>query len=124
MSTLPDLAEEPTDEEAGLVMGAAADEPPGEKAPRPVYMVGPPQRGPSKYTRTGPEYVPEQEALLPEVAAPRIQVMDTKGEVSTLDKGGRPVIGAPQGQGCMQRDFAGFGNSSQAEAEHSQENHA
>ena len=74
------------------MMGTASEEPPGEPEPRPVYMVGPPQRGPSKFTRTGPEYVPE-EASLPEVAAPRIQVMDANGEESTLDKGGRPVIG-------------------------------
>ena len=62
METLPDPEQEEPDEETGLVMGgksADALDPDGGAPPRPVYMVGPPQRGPSEYTRTGPEYVAE-----------------------------------------------------------------
>ena len=98
METLPDPEqEEPDDEEAGLVMGMSADAidlDDGRAPPRPVYMVGPPQRGPSKYTRTGPEYIGDEDRLNGERDdVPKIQVMDAKGELSSLDAGGRPVIG-------------------------------
>ena len=94
MQTLPDVEDDEPDEETGLVMGEPTDilDPADGLLARPVYMVGPPQRGPSKYTRTGPEYVPE-EGFSGEQDAPRIQVMDAKGELSSLDAGGRPVIG-------------------------------
>ena len=94
MQTLPDAEEEELDEETGLVMGEAAEnavDPDGKPA-RPVYMVGPPQRGPNAYTRTGPECAAE-EGSDGKPDAPRIQVMDAKGELSSLHAGGRPVIG-------------------------------
>ena len=56
-------------------------------------MVGPPQRGPSEYTRTGPEYAAAEKGVDGGQDAPKIQVMDAKGELSSLDAGGRPVIG-------------------------------
>ena len=99
MQTLPDPEQEDPNEETGLVMGSKSAEdaldPDGGAAPRPVYMVGPPQRGPSQYTRTGPEYGAEK-GDSGDQDVPKIQVMDAKGELSSLDAGGRPGIGENQ----------------------------
>jgi len=49
--------------------GKSADalDPDGGAPARPVYMVGPPQRGPSKYIVTGPDYVAEVTRAPPKV---------------------------------------------------------
>jgi len=70
METLPAPEQHEPDEETGLVMGgksADALDPDGGAPARPVYMVGPPQRGPSKYIVTGPDYVAEVTRAPPKV---------------------------------------------------------